>query len=194
MLNFQQNEVFMKKYFEILRKCRLFDGIEDENLIAILGCLGARVVSYDKNCTILSEGRAAREIGIVLSGEARVVQIDYFGNRSILADIAPSELFNESFAYADVEEVPVDTVATEDCEIMFVDCHSIMCACCNASPFHQQLIYNLMKDVATKNILFHQKLEITSKRSTREKLMAYLLLQAKKQNCNRFEIDRRCIT
>ena len=178
----------MKKYFEILRKCRLFDSIEDENLIAILGCLGARVVSYEKKNTILSEGSAAREIGIVLSGEAQVVQIDYFGNRSILADIAPSELFNESFACADAEAVPVDTVAAEDCEIMFVDCNRVLRACCNACNFHQQLIYNLMKIVATKNILFHQKLEITSKRSTREKLMTYLLLQAKKQNRNRFEI------
>ena len=178
----------MKKYFEILRKCRLFDQIEDKDLLAILGCLGARVVSYDKKNTILCEGSAAREIGIVLSGEAQVVQIDYFGNRSILADIAPAELFNESFACADAESVPVDTVATEDSEIMFVDCHRIMCACCNACTFHQQLIYNLMKIVATKNIQFHQKIEITSKRSTREKLMAYLLLQAKKQNRNRFEI------
>ena len=42
--------------------------------------------------------------------------------------------------------------------------------------------------MANKNISFHQKIEITSKRSTREKLMAYLMLQAKKANSTRFHI------
>ena len=36
--------------------------------------------------------------------------------------------------------------------------------------------------------MFQQKIEITSKRSTREKLMTYLLLQAKLQNSNQFYI------
>lgn len=54
--------------------------------------------------------------------------------------------------------------------------------------FHQQIIYNLMKVVATKNLMFHQKIEVTSKRSTREKLLTYLLLQAKKNNSNSFEV------
>ena len=45
-----------------------------------------------------------------------------------------------------------------------------------------------MKIVAEKNLLFNQKLEITSKRTTREKLMTYLLLQAKHLNSSSFSI------
>ena len=45
-----------------------------------------------------------------------------------------------------------------------------------------------MKDLASKTISFHQRIEITSKRSTREKLMTYLMLQAKKANSNSFDI------
>ena len=45
-----------------------------------------------------------------------------------------------------------------------------------------------MKLVATKNLIFHQKLEIISKRSTREKLMTYLMMQAKQQNSNSFTV------
>ena len=36
--------------------------------------------------------------------------------------------------------------------------------------------------------IFHKKIEITSKRSTREKLLTYLSLCAKKENRNSFEI------
>ena len=42
--------------------------------------------------------------------------------------------------------------------------------------------------LARKNVLFHQKLEITAKRTTREKLLAYLFQQAKQENSNTFVI------
>ncbi|MBQ7935102.1 MAG: Crp/Fnr family transcriptional regulator [Clostridia bacterium] len=178
----------MKKYFDILRKCPLFDQIADEDLIALLGCLGAKVLPFGKKETVMAEGEAARFIGIVLSGAVQIIRVDYFGNRSIVAEATPSELFGESFACAGVQAIPVDVVANEESEIMLVDCRRIMHACGNACAFHQQMIFNLMKDVATKNILFHQKIEITSKRTTQEKLMTYLLLQAKRNNSNRFNI------
>ena len=37
-----------------------------------------------------------------------------------------------------------------------------------------------MKDLALKTVQFHQKMEICSKRTTRDKLLAYLDVQAKK--------------
>lgn len=63
-----------------------------------------------------------------------------------------------------------------------------MHSCQSACSFHSQMIFNLMKTVALKNIIFHQKIEITSKRSTREKLMTYLMFQAKRAKHSRFEI------
>lgn len=178
----------MKKYFEVLRKCPLFNEIEDENLIALLGCLDARVRFYEKKETIIAEGMPAKYLGIVLSGSVQIVRIDYFGNRSIVSGAEPSQLFAEAFACAEVGAIPVDIIANEPCEIMLIDCHRLMHSCSNACGFHQQMIFNLMKDMATKNLMFHQKIEITSKRSTREKLMAYLMFQAKKVGSNRFEI------
>lgn len=178
----------MKKYFKILRKCSLFNQIEDENLIALLSCLGAKVETYEKKETIIADGNPAKYIGIVLSGSAQIVRIDYYGNRSIVSHIEPSGMFAESFACAEVPSIPVTIVANEPCEIMLVDCYRIMHACSNSCGFHQQMIFNLMKELATKNIMFHQKIEITSKRSTREKLMTYLMLQAKKANSNSFDI------
>lgn len=42
------------------------------------------------------------------------------------------------------------------------------------------MIFNLMKEIAAKNLLLNQKIEIISKRTTREKLITYLFMQAKK--------------
>lgn len=179
----------MKKYFDILRKCSLFNNIKDENLILMLGCLGATIKCYDKKETIIEEGENARYIGIVLSGSAQIIKIDYFGNRSIVSGLEPSEMFGESFACAGVEAIPISVIANEQSEIMLIDCERIMHLCSNGCDFHQQIIFNLMKIMATKNIMFHQKIEVTSERTTREKLMAYLTLQAKKWNSNSFQIS-----
>lgn len=45
-----------------------------------------------------------------------------------------------------------------------------------------------MKDLAQKTIMFHQRIGITSKRSTREKLLAYLSAQSKKAGSNTFTV------
>lgn len=188
MLKFQQNGDKMKKYFEILRACPLFRGICEDDLLRMLHCLGAKVASFDKKYTIITEGMPAKYVGIVLSGSAQVVQVDYYGNRSILSSVAPSEVFAEEFACAGAASIPVTVIANEPTEVMLIDCEHILHTCSNNCGFHQQLIFNLMKDLAEKTILFHQKVEITAKRYTREKLMTYLLFQAKKAGSNSFVI------
>ncbi|MBO5416729.1 MAG: Crp/Fnr family transcriptional regulator [Clostridia bacterium] len=178
----------MKKYLGILKKCPLFDDIEEENLIRMLGCLGAKVELFDKKYTIFAEGAPAKYIGIVLSGSAQIIQVDYYGNRSILSEVEQAEVFAEAFACAGVEALPVTVVADEPCEIMLINCSHILNTCSNNCGFHQKLIFNLMQDLAKKTIMFHQRIEITSKRTTREKLLTYLSLRAKKVGSDSFDI------
>ncbi|MBR3839986.1 MAG: Crp/Fnr family transcriptional regulator [Erysipelotrichales bacterium] len=178
----------MKKYFGILRECSLFSGIDDSNIIPMLGCLGASLRRFEKKEVILSVGSPANYIGIVLTGSVQIIQIDYFGNRSIVASILPSELFGETFACSSAGVMSVDVIANEACDIMFIDCQKVLKSCSNACSFHQQIIFNLMHILANKNLIFHTKIDIISKRTTREKLMAYLLMEAQKHNSNSFEI------
>ncbi len=178
----------MKKYLPILKKCPLFFSVDDESLIRMLGCLGARIESFDKKYTIMAEGNAAKYIGIVLSGSAQLISTDYYGNRSIISRIEASEIFAEAFACAEISAIPVSVEANEPSEVMFIDCSHILHTCHNNCGFHQQLIFNLMKSLAEKSLKFHEKIDVVSKRTTREKLMAYLMLQAKLTGSSEFYI------
>lgn len=178
----------MEKFFDCLAGCPLFAGIEKENLSALLHCLNARVFQYGRGESVLSEGDPARYIGIVLSGSVQVTLTDYFGNKSILGEMGPGELLGESFSCAGVAAIPVNAVAASPAQVMLLDCGKIIRSCDHACGFHQQMIYNLLKVVADKNLAFQQKVEVMSKRSTREKLIAYLTLQAKKHNSTCFTI------
>ncbi len=178
----------MRKYFPILMKCSLFSDIGEEELSRMLTCLGAEVVSFDKKETVFAEGTPARQIGILLSGEVQVVQVDYYGNRSILMDIHPGQVFGEAFACAAVEALPVSAVASEESEVMLLNCAHILQNCGNVCNFHQRLIRNLAKELATETLYFHRRADVTSKRTTREKLMAYLMYYARKTGESSFEI------
>lgn len=168
----------MRKYFEILKKCLLLDGIPEQSLPELLDYLGASVQSYKKNRTIFREGERAEKIGIVLSGSVQIITVDYSGNRNIVAAVAPSQLFGESFVCAGIEEIPVSAAAAQDSTVMLISGEKLMAPCCECG-FHSRVIFNLMRVFAQKNLHLNQKAEILSKRTTREKLMTYLYSMAK---------------
>lgn len=179
----------MKEYLPVLENTVLFDGIQAEDISGLVVCLGATVREVKKNQQILSEGDPAKFVGILLSGSASVTIQDIYGNRSILSQVYTGELFGESFACADAEILPVSVVANEDCRVMLIDCRRVITSCSNACGFHNQMIYNLLRAVAGRNLEFHKKLQITAKRTTREKLMAFLLAEAKRAGSKQFTIS-----
>ena len=179
----------------ILEKCQLFDGIRPEDLGSMLGCLGGRMVDVKRGQTVFQEGESAIYVGIVLSGGVQLIRDDYYGNRSIVSHISAAELFGESYAFSGAKVLPVTVQADADSRILLIDSRRIRTCCCNACDFHNRLIENLLRLVANKNLMLHQKIHITSQRTTREKLMAYLLQQAKLQGSNAFSIpyDRQAL-
>ena len=178
----------MQEYQSILSKCPLFDGIRPEELHAMLGCIGGRTLSVAKGQAVFREGDPATHVGMVITGAVRLIREDYYGSRSIVAHIGPAQLFGETYACAGVESLPISIVADVDSQVLLMDCRRITTSCCNACTFHSQIIYNLLRLVAEKNLVYDMKIQVTSKRTTREKLIAYLLNQAKLTGSNHFSI------
>ena len=178
----------MNEYMEIIKTCPLFRDITDDDLGSMLTCLGAKSECFDKRYTIIAEGSPAKYIGIVLSGSVSVEQTDIYGNRSILSVAGPSHIFGEAFACADVDAIPVSVVANEDSLIMFINIERILVTCSNNCPFHNKLIRNLMHDLAQKALMFHRKIDVISRRTTREKLLSYLNYESRRQGSGSFDI------
>lgn len=178
----------MEEIFEILSQCPLFSGISREDLSGMLQCLGARSVSYEKGRTVFLEGDPALWVGVVLTGEVQILREDLDGNRSILAAAGPGQLFGEVFACAQLDRLPVTVIASADSRILQLACRRIIETCSQSCIFHSQLIHNLLKIVARKNLMLNQKIDFISRRTTREKLMAYLTAQAKAADSRIFSI------
>ena len=176
------------EYIKIIKNIELFSGIDETDLSALLACLSARNAHFEKGSIIFLSGERIRSFGIVLSGQVQIYQEDYYGNRSILGHVGPGGLFAESFACAEVQELPVSVQASAESELLFIDCTRIASPCANACAFHASLIRNLLNMIAKKNIALTQKIEFTAKRTTREKLLAYLSAEARRAKSSHFEI------
>lgn len=178
----------MKEYLKVLESADLFRGIGPSELEQLLACLSARVSRYGKNRIVFMSGERIHSFGVVLSGQVQIYQEDYYGNKSILAHIGPGQLFAESFAFAESRTLPVSVLATAESELLMIDCRRLAAPCSGACGFHSRLIRNMLGIIARKNVALTEKIELTARRTTREKLLAYLSAQAQAARSGRFRI------
>ncbi|MDK2829585.1 MAG: hypothetical protein PWP67_2405 [Clostridium butyricum] len=178
----------MNKYLKQLQKNELFNNFNLNDLESILNCLSAKVNYYKKKDMIIQQGDCVQFVGIVLSGGIQIIKEDIEGNINILSHLGINDIFAETFAYADIYECPITVQATENCEIMFIDCKRIIKKCNNACVFYWNLIENMLSMIARKNIMLNQKMEILSKRTTREKLLAFFNTQVQMNHSKKFSI------
>ncbi|MGN0158775.1 MAG: Crp/Fnr family transcriptional regulator [Brotaphodocola sp.] len=171
----------MESYFELLLRCPLFDGIDQKDMTEMLSCLKGTFVEISRGNFVFLEGDPAQFIGVVLSGKVQIVRDDFYGNRSVLTVVLPGELFAEAFSCAGVETLPVSAIALQSSMVLLLDCKRVLKGCSNACPFHSRLIFNLLQGIAQKNLLLTQKIRYMSQKTTRKKLMEFLMDQAKSQ-------------
>lgn len=195
MLDFQQKEKTMEKYFDLLAHTPLFESIDHTDIPVMLKCLQAHKQNYPKESLIRQEGDAADFIGIVLKGSIQILQYDYNGNRNINASFSEGDMFAEALSCAEIPSLPFSILAMSDCDILFFNKNKILHQCSGACEFHNQLIQNLLKIVAQKNMKLNQKLYYLSRKTTAEKILCYLDDQARLHHSNEFTIpfDRQAL-
>lgn len=178
----------MEKFLPVLRRTKLFAGVGEEELPVMLNCLGAVARSCRKGEYVLRSGEHIDSITVLVEGRLLIQKDDYWGNRSIVNVIQPGELFGEAYAAPDSGALRNDVVAAEDSTAVFFDIRRVLTVCPSGCKFHTLTVQNLFYAISEKNRKLVSKLDITSRRTTREKLLSYLSEEAKRQNASTFEI------
>ena len=169
-------------------KSPLFYGIRPDERKAMLGCIGYHIRSFRKGDIVAFEEENICHIGIVLSGCVDMIKEDLWGNKTMLLRMRRDELFGETFACGSDNQSIVTFLVTEDAQILFLPFDRVMHSCTMACQFHHRLIENMVRIIANKNRDLMRKVEVVSKRTIREKILAYLSIQAQVQNSRYFEI------
>ncbi len=172
----------MKDFIPVLKKTKLFSGVGEEDIGAMLSCLGARLLTYRKGEYVLRQGERLSEILVLVQGSLHVQRDDHWGNRSILGHVGVGEIFGEAYAAPESGALLNDVVAVEDSAVCFFDVKRVISTCPSACRFHTTVVQNLFFAISEKNRDLVRKLDHMSRRTTREKLISYLSEEARKQN------------
>jgi len=178
----------MKKYIPVLKKTQMFAGVVEDEIASMLSCLGARLFTYKKGDYVLRQGEHISDITVLVEGSLHIQKDDYWGNRSILGQVAAGEMFGEAYVAPESGALLNDVVAMEDSAVIFFDIKRIITTCPSDCRFHAMVVQNMFFAISEKNRKLVQKLGHMSKRSTREKLISYLSEEAKRQNSSTFTI------
>ena len=163
----------VKDIFEIVKNNALFAKIGIDDFDKMLTCMEMRRIGFKKGQEILLAGNPVQAVGVVLRGSVQIIHEDMEGRIHIITELPASELFGETFACAGIDHSPVTVMAVDDCEILFLNYRKIITTCSSACTFHTHLIENMLALLAQKNLFLNRKIEILSKRSTRERLMLF---------------------
>ena len=166
----------------------LFAGIGPENMEGMLGCIGYHVREFQKGEIIAFEEENINHVGVVMDGAVDMIKEDVWGNRTMLLRSYPEDIFGETFACGEDSLAVVSFVASRDSKVLFLSFCRVMHTCTHACVFHQTLIENMVRIIARKNRELMRKVEVVSKKSLREKVLAYLSIQSQAQGKKQFEI------
>jgi len=165
-----------------LKDISLFNNMTDEDINSALKCVGAFFKEYKKDEFISLENDKLKCAGCILEGSVQMVKEDIWGNKTMMILVGANELFGETFACGSDNTASVSFVANEKTKVLFLPFDRVLHACSSACAHHQSLLTNMIKLIAEKNARLMAKIDVISKKSLREKIGAYLLLEAENQN------------
>ena len=175
---------------DLLRELKspLFDGIDPADRMAMLGCIGYYIGTFRKGDIVAFEAERMKHVGVVLSGAVDMIKEDIWGNKTMLVRMQTDDVFGETFACGSDNLSVVTFLVSQDARILFLSFDRVMHSCSMACQFHHRLIENMLRIIANKNRDLMRKVEVVSKRTIREKLLAYLSVQSQIQKSRYFEI------
>ena len=155
----------------------LFYDITDQEVEAMIQCFRMRRCRFHPGQIICTYGESAGEVGVLVSGEAELVRLDYAGNRTILERLETGGVFGESLAFTPTLGDCVEVVCAAGSEVLFMEYSHIMKRCENACAHHSKLVQNMFRLVTEQTRRLSQRVEVLSRRSIRDKLMCWFQLR-----------------
>lgn len=158
---------------EILQRSSLFSGMEREEILRLVQCLGNRRRRYGAGQTLWHRGDRIEAAGLLLSGSLRAERVTEDGRRELAAQHGPGALFGDVLM-AGAGESPVDIVAAEDSEVLFLPFERLMTGCEKRCACHDRLRRNLLREIAAKFWQQRWHIECLQAPGLREKILCYL--------------------
>lgn len=153
--------------------------INTQNLIELISqCKKIKTKKYKKGELITTYIANRTQVGIILEGSVNLIRYDMDGNRNIIERFDQGNIYGEIFHLKEnVNGLIVEAASTTI--IARIDYDNIINPCKDNCPVHNKINAELSNMIIEKIKSVNTRIELLTKRSTREKILAYFSLISK---------------
>jgi len=149
----------------------LFSDLSGEALSRALRFFAAAEKRYAQGSLLQQAGAPMPCFGLVLAGVVQVHMDDINGGTMILASVGPGETFGESLCFLRIPEVPVRICAAEDACVLWLRPDAVRAGA--RDDWSRELVNRFISMLAERTLSMNNRIQILSKKSLREKLIAF---------------------
>ena len=168
-------------YLYSIRRCYLFERIEDKHLADAIKLLNGQIKKIRKDTFIVKLGGKMTSAGLLLKGKVESSFQNENFDQITMHTFSDGYLFGEALVINGAKNSPVQVRAVEDSIVLFIDLEMIYTVA-DGSPIRTILAENLIKSLAKKNLILNQKVRILSQKSLRDRVYIYLASLPKDKN------------
>lgn len=150
-------------------------------------CSKVQEKSFKKGEVITTYIAKRNQLCLLLSGEANLIRYDFNGNRTIVEHFSANDIFGEIFYTVNTNnELFVE--AKKNSSVMFFSYDNVENKCSDNCKFHNKLLQTLPSLFLNEIIDLNMRIELLSKRTIREKLLAYFTIISTRNMSKSFTI------
>ena len=156
----------------------LFSNISENDIGKLKKVLRANSQKFKKNINVLSNVNRDDFIALIDYGSIELIHTDYEGNKTVIEELETGEVFGT--LTSSIKNEGITCITKEDTEITFIEYDQITNDEIIKNDFYiifvKNLIRMLTEQLNTRNI----RIELLTKRTTRDKLLSYFKYIEKK--------------
>lgn len=176
------------KYITQLKKVRLFEGMTEEEITRVLGCLNAHTCEYSKGSFIYLHGDQIHEIGIVLEGRASVTSSCQNGNVLTLHILDKNDSFGEEIICLEEGYAPYSLITNAKTKILFIDGKKLTDPLSIKCEYRSHVNLNMLKSLAEYNFRMNQRMKYISILNLKKRVATFLIDHEEKAQNTTFSI------
>ena len=159
----------------------LFKGLSRIEIEKFVNFTGTTFKSYPRGERVLEAFASNANLGIIVTGEAQILSLDWLGNENVGHVIESGALFGSVSAILGEDLIATSVRLTTESTIMWIPYRSLLIAGPTLGRTHGIVMKNLLETFSRKNVLMMQKVELLSQKTLRERVILYLIQREKRQ-------------
>lgn len=177
----------IREHMGALLGSELFAGISAGAALEFLALQRPRLRALEAGETVVEEGEAVGDIGLVLLGALHGGSLDADGRQSLIARIGAGHAFGEVLACTGGHASPVTVFAAEPSLVLLLDYKRLIAPGAD-SPTRSAVTANLLRMVGLQFFALHEKIGYLTRRTLRERISAYLANESRRSGARSFTV------